>query len=91
MAEWTQEELTEAGNMLYDLAWGDEEERFRPKRENWVPRVLAGETPIRTDVVVLLGLQRNRLLTALESAVGIMPDYACDEARAAIAACTEEK
>jgi hypothetical protein len=64
--KWTKKELTEAGNMLYDLAWANEEERYRPKRENWVPRVLAGETPIRTDAVVELALQGNRTLAALK-------------------------
>ena len=64
-SEWTQDELQAAGEMLYDLAWADEEERFRPKRENWVPRVLAGETPIRTDAVVELACQWNRALAAL--------------------------
>jgi hypothetical protein len=47
---------------------------------------------IRTyEATIDLLCQRNRALAALENAVGIMPDYACDEARAAIAACTEGK
>ena len=61
-SEWTQDELQAAGEMLYDLAWADEEELFRPKRENWVPRLLAGETPIRTDAVLELACQWNRAL-----------------------------
>jgi hypothetical protein len=32
--KYTKKELTEAGNMLYDLAWTDEEEQYRPKRKN---------------------------------------------------------
>ena len=83
-SEWTQDELQAAGEMLYDLAWADEEERFRPKRENWVPRVLAGETPIRTDAVVELACQWKRALAALEAIVPPGDDWWCPTCKQAL-------
>jgi len=76
----TPEQRKAAADKLYDRAWGDEEPQYRPKKENWIGRVLGGECStlstaktidLQADLTTAIELLRE--LDALLEKQGYMP------------------
>jgi hypothetical protein len=98
--KWTEDERNAAIDVLYKIAWADEEPQFLPKPVDWKNQISIDHiTPLETERAIDLACQRNALRDALELflidprfqvSIGGNPNAVekmCAQARAALAKC----